>query len=154
MMKYFTVRVTGKLEKKVAPALTALKKIFIRTYLALGRPLPFFLRNQYILKIYYDAIATYVPRIYPGQAIYIKSAERSRDHASNWAALMQGGLEVYEVSDCDHMDLIKDYHAPLWIETLRKCLLRSETSRDHVHLKDTHPDENSEEEKIRQAEAR
>ena len=135
--------------------ITALKKTLIRLYFAMGRSLPFFLRNQYILKIYYDAIATYVPRPYRGEAIYIKSAERSPDHASNWKALMQGGLEVYEVPECGHMDIIKDENAPLWVETLRKCLVRSqETSRGSVKSKDIYVDEIPGDKSIRKAEAR
>ena len=154
MMKYLTVRVAGKLEGRMGPAITALKKILIRIYLATDRPLPFFLRNQYILKIYYDAIATYLPKPYQGRGIYIKSAERSPDHASNWRGLMQGGLELYEVASCGHMDIIKDDNAPLWVETLRKCLLKAqETCGDRVNLKETYTGENSEDPRIRTAEA-
>src|SRR5262245_38952195 len=43
MMKYFTARVTSKLEGRMAPAITALKKILIRMYLTMDRPLPFWL---------------------------------------------------------------------------------------------------------------
>lgn len=38
---------------------------------------------------------------------------------------MQGGMEVYEVPGCNHMDIIKEDYGALWAERLRVCLMQA-----------------------------
>jgi hypothetical protein len=66
MPKYVAVRVKSELENRLSRAIKIYKEILIKIYLRIGGRLPFCVRNQYILKIYYDAIATYTPKPYAG----------------------------------------------------------------------------------------
>jgi hypothetical protein len=102
-----------------------LKNVLIKAYLKKGRPLPYCVRSQYILKIYFDAIAKYNPEPYTGSAIYIRSEERSRHHVLQWSGLIQGGLEILEVPATDHSDIIQDRNVRIWVERLKRALLES-----------------------------
>jgi thioesterase domain-containing protein len=102
------------------------KGVLIRFYLVTGRPLPFRLRSQYILKIYFEAITRYVPKPHARRAIYIKSAGRPSYHAFRWNRLMAGGMDIYEIPDCNHMDIIKENYGGLWADKLRTSLMQSQ----------------------------
>ena len=131
--KSIALEVRNKLEDRSVRVTKTFKGMLIETYLAMGKRLPFPLRNQYILKIYYEAIARYVAKPYAGHAIYIKSSERSPYHALRWSRLMQGGMEVYEVPACNHMDIIKENYGALWAAKLRICLMQSQ-EQTHAQL--------------------
>ena len=87
----------------------------------MGRRLPLSLRSYYILDIYFRARRNYVPQLYRGMAVYIKSEKRSSDHQLNWSRLFTGGLEVHEIPG-DHLDLVKEPCVRVWAEKLKDVL--------------------------------
>jgi len=126
MVNYFATRVRDKFQQRLRRVIKPLKAILIKVYLGMDRPLPYYLRNQYILKVYFDALPLYKPKPYNGPATYIKSSERSSAHSAHWAAVIQRGLEVYEVPATNHMDIIALRNGPLWAEKLKMSLRRSQ----------------------------
>lgn len=108
-LAYMAVRVRAKITERTERINKILEKLVSKLYLAMGCRLPLSVRSYYILEIYSRARRNYVPQLYPGQAIYIKSEKRSSDHRLNWGRLFAGGLEVYDVPG-DHMDMIKELY--------------------------------------------
>jgi len=70
---YILVRVRGKITERTARIGAILKKGVSKVCLAMGCPLPLLVRSYYILDIYGKAHRNYVPQLYAGSAIYIKS---------------------------------------------------------------------------------
>ena len=138
-VKYVSARLHGKFQERVGRAKKPLNGLLIKAYLAVGRRLPFHLRNQYILKIYFDALAIYDPKPYNGRAVYIKSSERPSVHSLRWNALMRGGLDRYEVAATNHMDIIKVQNASSWTEKLKTSLLESQELYRPKSMRNTAP---------------
>jgi len=120
-LAYILVRVRGKITEKTARISKILKKPVSKLCLAMGRRLPLSLRSYYILDIYFRARRNYVPQLYRGMAVYIKSEKRSSDHQLNWSRLFTGGLEVHEIPG-DHLDLVKEPCVRVWAEKLKDVL--------------------------------
>ncbi len=114
-------KVNDEIQQLMRPINKILKKVVWKAYLAKGRRIPLSLRSPYILDIYHQARSKYVPKRYPGRAIYIKGEANSVDHVGAWSRLMIEGMEVYEITG-DHADVIKEPHAHLWAEKLKTWL--------------------------------
>ena len=123
-LAYMAVRVRAKITERTARINKILEKLVSKLYLAMGCRLPLPVRSHYILEIYSQARRNYVPQLYPGSAIYIKSQKRSSDHRLKWGKVMAGGLEVHEIPG-DHLDLINEPYFRLWAEKLRDALRRN-----------------------------
>ena len=135
MLNYVQLRVKGKLKQKALKQKAFLQKILINIYVTIGRPIPYFLRKRYILKIYFDAIVQYAPKPYAGRAVYIKSEQRSGEHVTQWSRLILGRLDQHEVADCDHKNIKKNPYACCWVKTLKACLMwAQEKKQDGSHL--------------------
>jgi thioesterase domain-containing protein/acyl carrier protein len=126
-LTYIVMKVASKLRDRAAVPVRKAARIFktaaCRYHLWKKHGIPPSLRSFYILKIYQRALRNYSPQRYDGHAIYIKSSERSRQNAQDWAGVIAGGLEVYEVPG-DHMTIIKQPIARLWAEKLKSHLAR------------------------------
>jgi thioesterase domain-containing protein/acyl carrier protein len=124
-MNYILVRLRNKIENTANDIGNRFGKIYklslCRVCLAFGWILPASVRSFYILEIYKHALQNYSPAIYPGRAIYFKTASRSNYHQQGWKSLMKDGLEVYEVPG-DHMEIIKKENAEVWAKQLKSCL--------------------------------
>ena len=120
-LAYVLVRVQEKM--KTARVSKRLKKVLCTMYLAIGRPLPLFLRSFYILQIYRQAV--YVPQRYTGRALLIKGEKRSYHPHFDWRELIVGELEMQEVS-CNHSDIIKEEFIQCWAETLKMSLHKAQ----------------------------
>jgi len=127
-LNYLSTRAQNKLHQKISTASKVFKRRLCKIYLAIGRPIPFTFRSEYLLDIYYKAIEKYVPQPYRGQAIYIKSEQRSNEHPAKWSSLILDGLEVDEVANCDHTDVIKEANALMWAEKLKVGLQKAQKS--------------------------
>jgi thioesterase domain-containing protein len=134
-LAYMAVRVRAKITERTARINKIFKKVACKVYIAMGYPLPPFLRSPYILDVYQRALQNYLPQPYPGSAIYIKSEKRSSDHRLNWTSLIAAGLEVHEVLG-DHMDVVKEPYANVWAKKLRIWLDTAQENRDRPVSKD------------------
>jgi aspartate racemase len=104
-----------------------LMKLFYKSYLNTGLELPTSLRN--IDMINRQAVARYVPTVYPGRAQFFRASERPQwmpDRLSGWDALVAGGLEVIEVPG-DHRTFHQD-HAKGLAERLTQFLRRGNST--------------------------
>ena len=120
--------ITGKIGGRAARIRKTLKEMVCKVCLVMGRSLPLSLRNYYILNIYNKARRNYIPQLYPGSAIYIKSQKHSSDHRLNWGKVIAGGLDVHEVPG-DHLDLIEKLYVRSWAEKLKDALYATQASR-------------------------
>ena len=115
-----------KITQRIIDANGDISKIFRRIVckvcVRIGLSIPLSLRSFYILGIYEQARKNYMPKVYPGSAIYFESAERSGRYSPGWAKLMSGGMEVFEVSG-DHMSLRREPNIRGWAENLSTILV-------------------------------
>jgi thioesterase domain-containing protein len=127
---YILRRVKDRLQQWKRAVTRSFKELTCRVHVFLGRPLPFFVRNHYILGIYHRAVAQYNPSAYVGRAIYIKSEMRPSYHGRQWSALCQGGLEIHEVAGAHHLDIAKEAKASLWAEKLKSDLRKAQATEE------------------------
>jgi thioesterase domain-containing protein len=128
-LAYVLVRVSALTKARIKNWVTSLvriaNRIAFRMYLAASRPLPQSLQTPYILHVYEQARRNYVPKTYPGHAIYFKSEEGAGD-LLDWHGLFAGGLEVYDVPGNHYEIIIKRQHALLWVEKLKNRLQKAQ----------------------------
>jgi len=121
---YILVRVRAKIKERT-PRISRISKIFkkflCKLYPAMGRPIPLFLRSDYIFDIYGKALRSYVPQPYPGPVICFKAKKCSHDPRLDLDRLLNGKLDVYELPG-DHVDLVAETYVRLWAEKLKDAL--------------------------------
>jgi thioesterase domain-containing protein len=62
------------------------------------RSMPSTLRATYISRAYRRALRDYVPQVYPGRVVLLKTEDRLRDPRPVWERLAGAGLEVVQVT--------------------------------------------------------
>jgi thioesterase domain-containing protein len=138
-VSYVLTRVAGKWTEVTTRASKSLYGVLLPVFLATRRKVPFPLRSTYILHVYFNAIARYAPTPYAGRAVYIKSEQRERLHVQRWKTLITGGVEVHEVTGCDHREIIDDAHAPVWLGILKASLQQSAARSARTRTPDNRP---------------
>lgn len=100
----------------------------VRRARAAGRPLPHALRYRELERAHYGALATYVPRRYPGHVVLFRGNEQPVGTESSrtlgWSGFVQGGIEVVELPG-NHDNLIEQ---PELLRQLRQKLARAQES--------------------------
>ncbi|MGH7816780.1 MAG: alpha/beta fold hydrolase [Candidatus Binatia bacterium] len=97
-------------------------------YHRLGIPLSPRLQTFYVDQVVYGRIypkaqSSYVPQLYSGRAVYLKS-EDAREDVYGWQKLMTEGLEVLPVPG-DHLNMLVEPNVRRVAETLKECLSRA-----------------------------
>jgi thioesterase domain-containing protein len=117
---YVLQRVKGQAVDSSLKITQSVQKLAIRICLRLGRPLPPSLRSRYILQIYFEAIRTYVPKLYSGRLTIFQANAKSAAPIK-WKALARGGADVHYIPG-DHLSVLEESHIGVWAETLRNSL--------------------------------
>jgi len=113
---YVLERAKGKIMNITSPFDKTLKKMAYEACLALGYPIPPSLRSRYILDIYDQTVADYVPEVHLGRLMVFKAAEDC--DPDRWERLALGGLEIHEIPG-NHTDILKEPYVRGWAELLK-----------------------------------
>lgn len=89
-------------------------------YLRKGVPIPFDLRNFYIINTYRKAVERYRPKPYAGEVLYIRSAQRAEE-PMGWEDLLTGPVHV-EVVEGKHLSIIREPHVAELAAVLEKFM--------------------------------
>jgi hypothetical protein len=127
--RYILERASGKIRASTIriTANKTIKRAAYSTYLALGYAIPPSFRSRYILDIYDEAMANYVPEIYPGRLTVFRSAYSC--DAIVWERLAGKELELHEISG-DHTAILKEPHVQQWAEILSTILARAQIASE------------------------
>src|SRR5215470_12355764 len=121
-MTSFSGHPDPELELRLSRNSKAVKTVVCWMCLVTRRTLPPRVRRHYILRIYYDAVSRYVAQPYSGHIVYVRSGERGdAQHASQWKSIARS-FELYDVPDSDHMSIIRQPYAQVWLLKLKGCL--------------------------------
>src|SRR5947199_3401067 len=113
---YVLERAKGKIMNITSPLDKTLKKMAYEACLALGYPIPPSLRSRYILDIYDQSLADYVPEVHPGRLMVFKAAEDC--DPDRWERLALLGLEIHEIPG-NHTNILKEPYVHGWAELLK-----------------------------------
>ena len=113
---YVLERAKGKILSITSPINKILKKMAYEACLALGYPIPPSLRSRYILDIYAQTEAYYVPEVHPGRLMVFKAAEDC--DPDRWERLALLGLEIHEIPG-NHTNILKEPYLHGWAELLK-----------------------------------
>ena len=113
---YVLERAKGKIMNITSPLDKTLKKMAYEACLALGYPIPPSLRSRYILDIYDQSLADYVPEVHPGRLMVFKAAEDC--DPDRWERLALLGLEIHEIPG-NHTNILKEPYVHNWAELLK-----------------------------------
>ena len=113
---YVLERAKGKIMNITSPFDKTLKKMAYEACLALGYPIPPSLRSRYILDIYDQSLADYVPEVHPGRLMVFKAAEDC--DPDRWERLALLGLEIHEIPG-NHTNILKEPYLHGWAELLK-----------------------------------
>jgi aspartate racemase len=105
-----------------------LKMIACRSYLAVGRRVPFNLRMFYFFEISYQAARKYTPQVYTGSMILFRTETPSYDSRFDWPRLAAGGLEFHQIPG-RHADILKEPYVQVLAEHLKECLDRAQATK-------------------------
>jgi aspartate racemase len=105
-----------------------LKMIACRSYLAVGRRVPFNLRMFYFFEISYQAARKYTPQVYTGSMILFRTETPSYDSRFDWPRLAAGGLEFHQIPG-RHADILKEPYVHVLAEHLKECLDRAQATK-------------------------
>lgn len=75
-------------------------------YLKRGQPIPFRLRNFYIINTYRRALERYRPKPYEGQVLLVRSRQRANEPAG-WETLLNGNMHT-KVLPGEHLTLLRE----------------------------------------------
>jgi thioesterase domain-containing protein len=93
--------------------LADLRSIFLRPrcerYLEQGRPIPFKLRNFFIINTYRRALERYRPKPYTGKVLLVRSWQRSNE-PTGWQGLLSESATV-KVVPGEHFTILREPHA-------------------------------------------
>ena len=99
------------------------RQLYCGARLAMGLSVPVNMRWAYAEDRYYQAIARYVPRPFPGRVVLVTGKDCRADYLEQWAAIAEGGLTVHEMCSSDHADLVANKQTiTQWADLLRQQL--------------------------------
>ena len=113
---YVLERAKGKIMSITSPINKILKKMAYEACLALGYPIPPSLHSRYILDIYDQAMADYVPEVHPGRLIILKASEHC--DPDSWRRLAMKRIEIHEIPG-DHSIILHEPYVRDWGNLLK-----------------------------------
>ena len=87
-------------------------------YLERGDPIPFKLRNFYIINTYRRALERYRPQPYDGDVLFIRSKQRVEE-PSGWEGLFTGRVR-YETVEGSHMTILREPHVHALVDVMER----------------------------------
>ena len=125
-IQYVMPRIQESFSSWTTPLRKRWKKAACKLYPLLGRRLPVSLRSPYILNIYSQARARYVPRPYDGRTLLFRGEARSYRGPTDWDHLLTGEVEVHSVRG-DHDRLRDKQEVQIWAVTLDEALTKAQS---------------------------
>ena len=120
-LAYVRVRAADRL-RRIAHGFThPTKSVVCRWHVWTGRRIPLSLRIFYVLQIYRNARRKYVARPYAGDMVYIQCAAHSGGQIARWRSVIGGSMQLCDVPG-DHVAIVREPFATLWVETLKTRL--------------------------------
>ena len=113
---YVLERAKGKILSITSPINKILKKMAYEACLALGYPIPRSLHSRYMLDIYDQAMADYMPEVHPGRLIILKASENC--DPDRWRRLAMERIEIHEIPG-DHTNILKGPYVRAWAELVK-----------------------------------
>jgi amino acid adenylation domain-containing protein len=134
-LRYVRIRVIDKLQGHFSKISKTIKTGVCWMCLVSRRTLPPWVRSHYILRIYYRAVSRYVAQPYSGHIVYVRSEQRGGAQlALQWKSVART-FEVHDVPDSDHMSIIRQPHAQVWVPELKKCLQKVQTKLPRSNIR-------------------
>jgi len=94
-----------------------------RIYLFCGRPVPRVLMKFYVYNLYaMKLLGKYIPGVYPGRVVLIKSDVSKKAIRHDWIELIQGGITVHVLPETRHSDLLKEPYVGTWAKLMNTYL--------------------------------
>ena len=121
----------GKVREKINWRMTKVKDFAMRlgakAYLVTGVRcrIPSCLRKFYMEAVYRQAARNYIPQVYLGNVIFLKT-QGSHDPQIPWGRLAGGGLEIVEVAGTHTEIVFKEPQIRDLAEQLRACLQKTQ----------------------------
>ena len=84
--------------------------------MALGYPIPRSLHSRYMLDIYNQAMADYMPEVHPGRLIILKASENC--DPDRWRRLAMERIKIHEIPG-NHTNILKEPYVHGWAELLK-----------------------------------
>ena len=106
---------------KVADAKATILRPRCEALLRRGEPIPYTLRNFYIINTYRRAMARYKARPYQGDVLLIRSSQRTGKEPTGWNGLFAGKL-FFEVSEGAHLTMLREPNVREFAGLLEKQL--------------------------------
>src|SRR5262249_48072632 len=125
-IEYIIPRLRGTFNSKTAPIRRVFRRVICKVCVTLGYRIRLSMRSSYILNIYRQARAGYLPQPYSGRVILFKGKSRSYNARSDWDELLNGEIELHEVSD-DHVKLREQSGVQTWAENFKLTLLKAQS---------------------------
>ena len=122
---YLLPRLRQRIHPKKGWMRRNITKLRWKTSLAVGHLLPPSVRSAYILNIYQQALANYLPRPYSGPVTLFKTEGESYRPRFDWTCLTTGELQIHEGFG-EHMDLRKEPYIRVWAEYMTQSLDRAQ----------------------------
>ncbi|HAX75864.1 MAG TPA: hypothetical protein DCY88_08510 [Cyanobacteria bacterium UBA11372] len=132
-LDYILAKAKNKLRFLKHELVISIKRIIGKFYSRTGRPLPRHLQDVYLLQAFDQAIATYIPQVYPGQIALFLSSEWRLKNSPKLASLAAGGLEIQEIPGY-HNSMFEKPQVEVLAEKLKASLdkVQTETSESYV----------------------
>jgi amino acid adenylation domain-containing protein len=112
-----------KVRGRLAVANKAAQRAVCDGCLALGRRVPFSLREFYFQETSDEVIQQYVPRVYRGPVVFFRTQSSSPHLYTEWRSLITGDLQVYDLPG-NHYESISDPYVRIAAAKLGACLAR------------------------------
>jgi thioesterase domain-containing protein len=110
-----------------------LKMIACRSYLAVGRHVPFNLRMFYFFEISYQAARKYTPQVYTRSMVLFRTEMLSHDSQLDWPRLAAGGLEIHQIPG-KHLEILKEPNVRVLAEHLKECLNEAQSTKSSKQI--------------------
>lgn len=120
-LAYVRVRAAARLHRIADGFTQPIKRVVCRWHVWTGRRIPLSLRSFYMLQIYGNARRKYVARPYAGDMVYIQCTAHSGGQAARWRSVIGGAMQLCDVP-ADHLAIVREPLATLWVETLKTQL--------------------------------
>ena len=131
---YLWDRVAGWTKVPLTRVSDAAKKAACRVYIATGAnyPIPHSLRTLYINAVHSQARRGYMPQVYPGDVVVLRTVERSGDLEPVWRSLVAGKLEIQQAPGRHEEIVFNQDHVRGLAKQLKACLDRAQSPSVHV----------------------
>jgi amino acid adenylation domain-containing protein len=105
-----------------------IKMLACRVFLGFGQLVPEALRMFYFMEVSRRAARNYVPKVYSGRVVLLRTENAVENSSVEWERLVAGKLEIYDLPGEHHMDPIQGPYVQAWAERMRACLQNAPTN--------------------------